>query len=112
MVRGYRLRRFRGKPLAWVMPARAIGRAGATQPVLRYHRSNAARLLEQSDHGATRHTLQGIDDFIEGYLATSGGLSAYCRRGCRARVVSGQCVRGLLWMLLEAPEGARFAANI
>ena len=57
-------------------------------------------------------TLCGIDDFIEGYLA-------YERRAERilaaADAEPGSCLAnvysGLLWMLLEAPAGARRAAR-
>jgi hypothetical protein len=57
-------------------------------------------------------TLRGIDDFIEGYLA-------YERRAERilaaADAEPGSCLAnvysGLLWMLLEAPAGARHAAK-
>jgi hypothetical protein len=63
--------------------------------------------------GAQRDvTLRGIDDFIEGYLA-------YERRAERivaaADAQPDSCLAnvyaGLLWMLLEAPEGARNAAK-
>jgi hypothetical protein len=57
-------------------------------------------------------TLRGIDDFIEGYLG-------YETRAERILAVAdaepGSCLAnvyaGLLWMLLEAPEGAQHAAK-
>ena len=57
-------------------------------------------------------TLRGIDDFIEGYLA-------YETRAERILAIAdaepGSCIAnayaGLLWMLLEAPAGARCAAK-
>jgi hypothetical protein len=57
-------------------------------------------------------TLRAIDDFIEGYLAyetrAEGIIAA-------ADAEPGSCVAnvyaGLLWMLLEAPQGARHAAK-
>jgi Flp pilus assembly protein TadD len=56
-------------------------------------------------------TLRGIDDFIEGYLAYETraerilGAADADPGSCLANVYA-----GLLWMLLEAPEGARNAA--
>src|ERR1700722_12891649 len=57
-------------------------------------------------------TLRGIDDFIAGYLA-------YETRAERILAIAdaepGSCIAnayaGLLWMLLEAPAGARSAAK-
>jgi len=63
--------------------------------------------------GAQRRlSLRGIDDFIEGFLA-------YETRAERVLAVAdadpGSCLAnvyaGMLWMLLEAPEGARRAAG-
>lgn len=57
-------------------------------------------------------TLRGIDDFIKGYLAYETraerilDAAAAEPESCLANVYS-----GLLWMLLEAPEGARHAAK-
>jgi Flp pilus assembly protein TadD len=57
-------------------------------------------------------TLRGIDDFIEGYLAYETraerilGAADADPGSCLANVYA-----GLLWMLLEAPEGARHAAK-
>lgn len=57
-------------------------------------------------------TLRGIDDFIEGYLAYETraerilAVAAADPGSCLANVYA-----GLLWMLLEAPEGARHAAK-
>ena len=63
--------------------------------------------------GAQRDaTLRGIDDFIEGYLAYETRalhiLAAADQEpdSCLANVYA-----GLLWMLLEAPEGSRHAAK-
>jgi len=57
-------------------------------------------------------TLQGIDDFIEGYLGYERRAERILAaadaepESCLANVYA-----GLLWMLLEAPEGVRFAAR-
>jgi hypothetical protein len=57
-------------------------------------------------------TLRGIDDFIEGYLAYETRAERVLAvadadpESCLANVYA-----GLLWMLLEAPEGARRAAR-
>jgi hypothetical protein len=57
-------------------------------------------------------TLRGIDDFIEGYLAYETraerilGAADADPASCLANAYA-----GLLWMLLEAPEGARRAAK-
>ncbi len=57
-------------------------------------------------------TLQGIDDFIEGYLGYERRAERILAaadaepESCLANVYA-----GLLWMLLEAPEAARHAAN-
>jgi tetratricopeptide (TPR) repeat protein len=63
--------------------------------------------------GAQRDTtLRGIDDFIEGYLAYETRADRIIAaadaepESCLANVYS-----GLLWMLLEAPEGERHAAK-
>ena len=59
-----------------------------------------------------RHTLRGIDDFIEGYLAYETRAERVTAaadadpESCMANVYA-----GLLWMLLEAPAGARRAAH-
>ncbi len=57
-------------------------------------------------------TLRGIDDFIEGYLAYETRAE---RILAAADAESGSCLAnvyaGLLWMLLEAPEGAQRAAK-
>lgn len=57
-------------------------------------------------------TLRGIDDFIEGYLAYETRAERILAaadaepESCLANAYS-----GMLWMLLEAPEGARHAAR-
>src|SRR3982074_1192283 len=57
-------------------------------------------------------TLRAVDDFIEGYLAYETraerilGAADADPGSCLANVYA-----GLLWMLLEAPEGARHAAK-
>jgi hypothetical protein len=57
-------------------------------------------------------TLRGIDDFIEGYLSYERRAERILAaadaepESCLANVYA-----GLLWMLLEAPEGPRFAAK-
>ena len=63
--------------------------------------------------GAQRDpTLHGIDDFIEGYLAYESRAERILAaadaepESCLANAYS-----GMLWMLLEAPEGARHAAK-
>jgi len=63
--------------------------------------------------GAQRDsTLRGIDDFIEGYLAYETRAERILAaadadpESCLANAYS-----GMLWMLLEAPEGARQAAK-
>jgi tetratricopeptide (TPR) repeat protein len=57
-------------------------------------------------------TLHAIDDFIEGYLAYETRAE---RILAAADADPGSCLAnvyaGLLWMLLEAPEGARHAAK-
>jgi hypothetical protein len=57
-------------------------------------------------------TLRGIDDFIEGYL---GYETRAERILAAADAEPGSCLAnvyaGLLWMLLEAPEGAQHAAK-
>jgi tetratricopeptide (TPR) repeat protein len=63
--------------------------------------------------GAQRDsTLRGIDDFIEGYLAYETRAE---RILAAADAEPGCCLAnvyaGLLWMLLEAPAGARHAAK-
>jgi len=54
-----------------------VRRAGGEAPAPRCSCSGiinqCSATIEQSDHGATRHTLRGIDDFIEGYLSYDGG---------------------------------------
>ena len=62
--------------------------------------------------GAQRDiTLRGIDDFIEGYLAYETRAE---RILAAAGAEPGSCLAnvysGMLWMLLEAPAGARHAA--
>ena len=62
--------------------------------------------------GERDSTLQGIDDFIEGYLAYETRAeriliaAAADPESCIANVYA-----GMLWMLLEAPEGAARAAK-
>jgi hypothetical protein len=57
-------------------------------------------------------TLRAVDDFIEGYLAYETRAE---RILAAAEAEPGSCLAnayaGLLWMLLEAPEGARHAAK-
>jgi tetratricopeptide (TPR) repeat protein len=57
-------------------------------------------------------TLRAIDDFVEGYLAYETRAE---RILAAADADPGSCLAnvyaGLLWMLLEAPEGARHAAK-
>jgi len=97
---------FRGKPPAWVIAARAIRRAGATQPVLRYHHPMQRDYLSNPITVQRDTTLQGIDDFIKllGYERRAERILAAADaepESCLANVYA-----GLLWMLLEAPEGA------
>src|SRR5271154_4714688 len=62
--------------------------------------------------GECGRTLRAIDDFIEGYLAYEKRAERVLAaadadpESCLANVYS-----GMLWMLLEAPEGARHAAK-
>ena len=62
--------------------------------------------------GGRDSTLRGIDEFIEGYLAYETRAesilitAAADPESCVANVYA-----GMLWMLLEAPEGASRAAN-
>ena len=57
-------------------------------------------------------TLRGIDDFVQGYLAYETraerilGAADADPESCLANVYA-----GLLWMLLEAPDAARHAAQ-
>ncbi len=62
--------------------------------------------------GERDSTLRGIDEFIEGYLAYETRAerilvaAAADPESCMANVYA-----GMLWMLLEAPEGAARAAK-
>src|ERR1700719_4608421 len=90
----------------------ASSRAPAPRaPSLRYHRSMQRDYLGNPVTAQLDDTLRCVDDFIEGYLA-------YERRAERILATAdadpGSCLAnvyaGLLWMLLEAPEGAQHAA--
>src|ERR1700676_4519320 len=89
-----------------------IGRTGAAQPALRYHRPMQQDYLGNPITAQRDATLRGIDDFIEGYLAYETraerilGAADADPGSCLANVYA-----GLLWMLLEAPDAARHAAQ-
>ena len=63
--------------------------------------------------GAQRDaTLRGIDDFIEGYLAYEKRVEGIIRvADADPESALANVYAGLLWMLLEAPEGAERAAK-
>src|ERR1700677_1738199 len=63
--------------------------------------------------GAQRDpTLHRIDDFIEGYLAyESRAERILAAADAEPESCLGNAYSGMLWMLLEAPEGARHAAK-
>jgi len=79
---------------------------------LRYHRFMQRDYLGNSVTVQRGTTLHGIDDFIEGYLAYERRAERILAaadadpESCLANVYA-----GMLWMLLEAPEGARHAAK-
>jgi hypothetical protein len=57
-------------------------------------------------------TLRGIDDFIEGYLAyETRAENIFAAADAAPDSCLANAYSALLWMLLEAPEGARRAAN-
>jgi len=91
---------------------RAIRRADAAQPVLRYHRSMQQEYLGNPVTVQREATLRAIDDFIEGYLAYETRAE---RILAAAEADAGSCLAnvyaGLLWMLLESPGAARHAAK-
>src|ERR1700680_524055 len=82
------------------------------EPVLRYHRSMQQDYLGNPVTAQLDATLRAVDDFIEGYLAYETRAE---RILTAAEAEPGSCLAnayaGLLWMLLEAPEGARHAAK-
>jgi tetratricopeptide (TPR) repeat protein len=90
----------------------ASRRAGAVRPVLRYHESMQRDYLGNPVGAQRDTTLRGIDDFIEGYLAYETRAE---RILAAAGAEPGSCLAnvysGMLWMLLEAPAGARHAAQ-
>jgi tetratricopeptide (TPR) repeat protein len=81
-------------------------------PSLRYHGSMQRDYLGNPVGAQRDPTLHGIDDFIEGYLAYESRAERILAaadaepESCLANAYS-----GMLWMLLEAPEGARHAAK-
>lgn len=81
-------------------------------PDVRYHRSMQRDYLGNPVGAQRDNTLRGIDDFIEGYLAYETRAE---RILAAADAEPGSCLAnvysGLLWMLLEAPAGARRAAK-
>src|ERR1700722_12682089 len=95
-----------------ILPCNFYIPRGRAAVALRYHSAMDRDYLGNPvgvQHGAT---LRAIDDFIEGYLAYETraerilGAADADPGSCLANVYA-----GLLWMLLEAPAGARMAAN-
>src|SRR5271170_907779 len=79
---------------------------------VRYHRPMQRDYLGNPVGAQCRLPLRGIDDFIEGYLAYETRAERVLAaadadpESCLANVYA-----GMLWMLLEAPAGARRAAG-